>query len=269
MNKSGPWSADEKLYIEENCDIIPYIEIAEYIKRSPESVKMYIKKTLGRNPIANKYRKKPKHDFDIQSTLIWKQLRAQFTTEELQEFMFHWDRIVGQFKEDILATEEMQIVDYIRLEILIGRLLIQQQKSMEEISKMEKELAIEQGKKEKQDTDKINRLSEMINFYKASLTSITKEYQTLYAEKTKTLEKMKGTRDARVKHFESSKESFLVWVKQIVTDEKMRKEVGLYMEKLRLAMKQEEERLSKPHKYIDGIVDLPLLTTETISKLDE
>jgi hypothetical protein len=44
----------------------------------------------------------------------------------------------------------------------------------------------------------------------------------------------------------------------------MIKKYGIEMEKMRLAMKNEQKRLSEFHKYEDGQVDQPFLTPDTI-----
>ena len=43
-----------------------------------------------------------------------------------------------------------------------------------------------------------------------------------------------------------------------------RRELGIEMEKMRLAMKEEEKRLSNYHQYEDGGVDQPFLTPDTV-----
>jgi hypothetical protein len=42
------------------------------------------------------------------------------------------------------------------------------------------------------------------------------------------------------------------------------KKYGIEMEKMRVAMKKEEERLSSFHKYEDGTIDQPLLSPDTV-----
>ena len=42
------------------------------------------------------------------------------------------------------------------------------------------------------------------------------------------------------------------------------KEYGAMMEKMRMSMEKEKERLSKFHKYTDEMVDQPFLTPDTV-----
>ena len=42
------------------------------------------------------------------------------------------------------------------------------------------------------------------------------------------------------------------------------KKYGIEMEKMKLAMNKEKDRLSQLHKYEDGTVDQPFLTPDTV-----
>ena len=78
------------------------------------------------------------------------------------------------------------------------------------------------------------------------------------------LREMKGTREQRIKRLEDSKQSFTSWVAALMQDPEKIKKYGIEMEKMRLAMKKEEQRLGAYHKYEDGIVDQPFLTPDTV-----
>ncbi|NDC96319.1 hypothetical protein EB077_13515 [bacterium] len=78
------------------------------------------------------------------------------------------------------------------------------------------------------------------------------------------LREMKGTREQRIKRLEDSKQSFVSWVANMMQDPETMKQYGIEMEKMRLAMLKEKERLSSYHKYEDGIIDQPFLTPDTV-----
>ena len=44
------------------------------------------------------------------------------------------------------------------------------------------------------------------------------------------------------------------------------KKYGIEMEKMRMAMEKEKDRLSAYHKYEDGVVDQPFLTPDTVKE---
>jgi len=78
------------------------------------------------------------------------------------------------------------------------------------------------------------------------------------------LREMKGTREQRIKRLEDSKQSFTSWVAQLLQNPDLMKQYGVEMEKMRMAMFKERDRLSELHKYEDGQVDQPFLTPDTI-----
>ena len=80
------------------------------------------------------------------------------------------------------------------------------------------------------------------------------------------LKEMKATREQRVKRLEDSKQNFTSWLAFLVTNPDVAKGYGLEMEKMRLAMDKEKERLSEFHKYQDETVDQPFLTPDTVKE---
>jgi hypothetical protein len=78
------------------------------------------------------------------------------------------------------------------------------------------------------------------------------------------LKDLKATREQRVKRLEDSKQTFIGWVRNLMTNPEARREIGTSMEKMRLAMIKEGERLSEYHKYEDGSIDQPFLTPDSV-----
>ena len=75
---------------------------------------------------------------------------------------------------------------------------------------------------------------------------------------------MKATREQRVQRFQDSKSSFTGWMTYLITNQEVARSYGLEMEKMRLSMYKEQDRLAQYHKYNDGTVDQPFLTPETV-----
>jgi hypothetical protein len=80
------------------------------------------------------------------------------------------------------------------------------------------------------------------------------------------LREMKGTREQRIKRLEDSKQSFIAWVASLMQDPETLKRYGIEMEKMKMAMEKEKDRLSAYHKYEDGVVDQPFLTPDTVKE---
>ena len=118
--------------------------------------------------------------------------------------------------------------------------------------------------KDQQDHDYIINLERQVASLRASQESLNRDYRELQAKKSSMLREMKGTREQRIKRLEDSKQSFTSWVAAMMQDPERMKRYGIEMEKMRIAMKKEEERLSSFHKYEDGTVDQPFLSPETV-----
>jgi hypothetical protein len=78
------------------------------------------------------------------------------------------------------------------------------------------------------------------------------------------LKDLKATREQRVKRLEDSKQTFVGWVRNLMSNQEVRHQLGVEMEKMRLAANAEAERLTEYHKYEDGQVDQPFLTPDSI-----
>ena len=69
-----------------------------------------------------------------------------------------------------------------------------------------------------------------------------------------------------MKAIENSKLTFASLVKKIASDPTFRNNIGIEMEKMRLATEAEKERLSEYITYEDGIVDRPFLSDNVIEE---
>ena len=260
--KSGRFSNEEMEFIEANAEVLSVEEIASQLDRDPDSVRKWIEKKIG---FSAKQKKEAAVANELKSKPYYRELKHQFTDEELEMFEFHFKKMWSQFKDDVFHTEEMQIIDTIKLEILMNRILRSQQENQTEISTYERLVQTEkQVDRDQRDIDYIMQLERQIAVLRASQETLSKDYKDLQARKATMLKDLKGTREQRIKAIEDSKQTFGSLVKQIATDSDFRTKIGLEMEKMRLAADKEKERLSEYHEYEDGTVDQPFLTPETL-----
>jgi chromosome segregation ATPase len=118
--------------------------------------------------------------------------------------------------------------------------------------------------KDQRDQDYLMNLERQMAALRASQESLNRDYRELQTKKASMLREMKGTREQRIKRLEDSKQSFTSWVAMLMQDPDTLKKYGIEMEKMRLAMQKESDRLSAFHKYEDGQVDQPFLTPDTV-----
>ena len=262
--KKGRFSVDEMSFIEAQAEVLSPDQIAEKLDRDPASIRDWIEKNVGFSAsqkkeaaVANELKAKP----------YYRELSNQFSAEELEMFEFHFKKMWSQFKDDVFHTEEMQIIDTIKLEILMNRILKSQRDNQQEVLINERLVQDEKARdKDQRDMDLIINMERQIAILRASQETLSKDYKDLQARKATMLKDLKGTREQRIKAIEDSKLTFATLVKKIATDPSYRNHIGIEMEKMRLATEKEKERLSEYSNYEDGIVDQPFLTSETVKE---
>jgi hypothetical protein len=260
--RKGRLSKTEGRFITENADTLSVEAIADELDRDPKSIELFIKRKLKLG-----LSEEEEVAYSLEDRPYWKELGQQFSTDELVLFQYHWGRIISQFKDDVLPTEELQVVDAIKLELLMNRSLKQNKANIDQInafeglSREERSVDIDQ-----QDRDYILNLERQIASLRAAQESLNRDYRDLQVKKNSMLKEMKGTREQRIKRLEDSRQTFTGWIAHLMRNPSLIKEYGMEMEKMRLAMEGERERLSALHTYGDGTVDQPFLTSDTIKE---
>ena len=258
--KRGRISKDEKRIIARLVDSMTVEDIANKLDRAVDSVEDFIKREMKIGLTSEQ-----EAAYSLQDRPYWKELEAQFTEEELELFKYHWSKIISQFKDEVFPTEEIQVVDVIKLEILMKRCLKGNKENIEQINTYDAMIRDERAQdKDQQDIDYILNLERQVASLRASQESLNKDYRELQAKKSSMLREMKGTREQRIKRLEESKQSFTSWVAQLMLNPQLAKDYGIQMEKMRLSMENEKQRLSQLHKYEDGTIDQPFLTPDTV-----
>jgi septum formation inhibitor MinC len=262
--KKGRFSKTEISYIKLHHETIPVGQIAENLDRDPESVENFIKEKLGDSKLK---KREIEALYDLKSRLYWKEIEKQFDENELELFLYHWSRIISQFRDDVLPTEELQVIDAIKIELLMNRALREQQSNMKNIKIFEELIQDEKNKDpEYQDRDYIFNLERQVATSRAAQEALGRDYKDLQGKKSTMLKDLKATREQRIKRLEDSKQTFIGWVSQILTRPDLRREFGIEMEKMRMAMEKQKQELSGWHKYEDGIIDQPFLTPDTVKE---
>tara|TARA_R110002051_G_scaffold320861_2_gene407092 strand:+ start:1355 stop:2119 length:765 start_codon:yes stop_codon:yes gene_type:complete len=247
-------------------------EIAIQLDRDPEGVLGFIKKKVAKKEFERPiWMEVPvgleKAEYDLIFRPYWIELQQQFTENELKLFQYHWVRIISQFKDDVIPTEELQVVDLIKLELLMNRDLKHNKENLEQISALEALILTErQRDPDQMDRDDLFNMERQVASLKASTESLNKDYRELQTKKNSMLKEMKATREQRVKRLEDSKQNFTSWMAYLISNPEVAMKYGEEMEKMRLAMYKEKDRLSAYHKYSDDLVDQPFLTPETVKE---
>ena len=170
--------------------------------------------------------------------------------------------MIKQFREDVLPAEELQIKQFITIDILINRSMKERKRHISETEKLQKAVDNEYSKPEDQrDIPKLANLETQLSFARNSIANYTNEYTKLLNEQQKISKDLKATREQRIKRIEDGKSSWVGLIRML-EDENIREQTGREMEILNMASQKAKEKLQVYHNYADNTVDLPLLTPE-------
>jgi hypothetical protein len=261
MTRLGRLSKADAAYIKKNHDKLTVIQIAKKLGRSESSIYDWIEKNVG---FSDSERAEIEIDNELKNRPYYQELLYQFSPDELRLFEFHFKKMWAQFKDDVFHTEEMQIIDTIKLEILMNRILKTQQDTLNKISSINEDIRREQKLGDDADQDLIMNWQKQVASMIAAQETMSKDYKELQTRKALMLKELKGTRQQRIQEIESSKQTFATLVQKLTVNPNYRREVGLEMEKRRLALDVEGARLSKLTKYEDGKYDRPLLNSDSV-----
>lgn len=280
--KSGPLSNPEIDVIKQNIDSKSAEEIAELINRNVPTVEKAVDK------LKKKIQRETRFEgADEIETAALRQLRSssefvlfedQFTPDEIGMIEQKYVSLMRQFKNDVLATEELQIMNLIRYDVLINRALkdirlINQEMEENRTLVLEHGHLLNMSAKDRRDLspqDKHNRLladkaKKRFDFLQGEQKEKTRTLNSLNSEHEKLLKSLKGTRDQRIKVLDESKNSLMAVI-QALSDPEFALTEGRYAEIMRLAMDKEIDFLGELHTYEDGASDRPILNKDTIEK---
>lgn len=259
--KTGRLSRADLHFIEEKADSMTAEDIAAHLDRKIEPIIRQLKK-LGKTE--NKLQALTvQAEYDLKARPYWKELKNQFSEPELDMFMYYWTEIIAQFHKDVLITEELQIVELIKLTILADRALTEKRTSQVEVDSIREELRQEKRRAEP-DTELIYDMEKSIASRLTAMDYLGREYKDLLSKKSALNKELKATREQRYEKMESKVDTFSNLISKILKDPEFYEEQGKLMEKMRLSMYGEEERLSAVHEYDDKMQDRPLLNSETV-----
>jgi len=263
--KRGQLSLDEEKYIKDFFGTKTIDEIAKDLNRSTAPIKRYI----SENQLF--VSEDEKYDTEIlrhklYSKTFWSEIVRQFDADsgELKYFEDTWIGLIKQFREDVLPAEELQIKQFITIDILINRSMKERKRHISETEKLQKLVDKEYEKPEDQrDGPKLVNLETQLSFARNSIANYTNEYTKLLNEQQKISKDLKATREQRIKRIEDGKSSWTGLIRML-EDETIREKEGREMEILSMATDKYRTMLESYHQYEDKKIDRPFLTPESV-----
>jgi uncharacterized protein Smg (DUF494 family) len=265
--KRGQLSLDEESFIRVNVNSLTIEQIAEALNRNTNPIKRYIteERLLEDSDVISdeEYLKHKLH-----SKTFWEEIKKQFDNDsgELAYFESIWVNLVRQFREDVLPAEELQIKQFITIDILINRSMKERKRHISETEKLQKLVDKEYEKPEtERDIPKLANLETQLGFARNSIANYTNEYTKLLNEQQKISKDLKATREQRIKRIEDGKSSWAGLIRML-EDEEIREKEGREMEIINLATEKAKQKLYDLHQFADQSVDRPFLTPESVKE---
>jgi len=269
--KRGQLGLEEEKFIRDNIGLLSIEDIADQLNRTVKPIERYISEAK----IGLKTPDEQENDKTLRQKLhaktFWTEIERQFDKDsgELDYFEDTWIGLVKQFREDVLPAEELQIKQFITIDILINRSMKERKRHITDTEKLQAEVDREyQLDEELRDGPKLANLETQLSFARNSIANYTNEYTKLLNEQQKISKDLKATREQRIKRIEDGKSSWIGLIRML-EDEEIREKQGREMEIMAMAVEKNKELLSEYHQYADDGVDMPLLTPETIIKKDQ
>jgi len=263
--KRGQLALDEEKYIRDNVLVLSIEEIAEQLNRNPAPVERYIEENkLGLDP--NEYNDAKVLRHKLHSKNFWTEIKRQFDEDsgELEYFESLWVNLIKQFREDVLPAEELQIKQFITIDILINRSMKERKRHISETEKLQKEVDKEYAKLEiDRDVPRLVNLETQLSFARNSIANYTNEYTKLLNEQQKISKDLKATREQRIKRIEDGKSSWVGLIRML-EDEQIREREGREMEIIAMATDKVKMVLNDYHQYADNTLDMPFLTPDSV-----
>jgi len=262
--KRGQLSLEEEKFIENNLDNLSIEQIANHLNRNIDPIKKYIKE--------NKlYAADDAKEIEIlrqklYSKTFWTEIEKQFDEEsgELLYFEDTWIGLIKQFREDVLPAEELQIKQFITIDILINRSMKERKRHITETEKLQRVIDNEYLKPEEdRDVPKLANLETQLTYARNSIASYTNEYTKLLSEQQKISKDLKATREQRIKRIEDGKSSWIGLIRML-EEEDVREREGKEMEILAMATEKAKDKLTEYHIYADNKADIPILNAQSV-----
>lgn len=262
--KRGQLSLDEEKYIRDNINHKTIEEISKDLNRTVAPVQRYI----SENSILSSEEQNSSDTlkYKLHSKTFWGEIVRQFDedTGELAYFENTWIGLIKQFREDVLPAEELQIKQFITIDILINRSMKERKRHIAETDKLQKLVDKEYEKPESErDIPRLANLETQLSFARNSIANYTNEYTKLLNEQQKISKDLKATREQRIKRIEDGKSSWTGLIRML-EDEEIREKEGKEMEILSMAVDKAKDKLYDYHTYQDNVVDKPFLTPDSV-----
>lgn len=268
--KRGKLSTEEEKFILAFKDKISIEAIANKLNRTEEPVLRFITEKASNSSYVGVAEEKS-HEIDLRKKLktrpYWDDIKQQFSSDELESFTNSWVNFMMQFSENVLWSEEIEVKQWITLDILMSRSMRERYKHMEEIERLTKIVTDEYKLDSNERSPLLASWENQLTFYKGAVGSFTQDHVKLQAQIKDIKMSLKAARSDRIKQVEESKQSFIGLLK-LLDDEEYRIRVGNEAAILSISADKARSSYGEYHQFLDGKLARPFLNSEILEESD-
>ena len=264
-HKRGALSNEDQDYIRKNVHRMSLGAIATKLNRTVDTIEKYCAKyNLTHIEMEEESYEDTVLRRKLETRAYWPQIFQQFTDDEREYFCVTWISMMKQFNEDIKYSEELQVKQWITLDIMCNRILKDRKSAVEQLDRLQRAVDLEYDKDiDERNGALVQGLETEMAMIRNSMGQFTREHGVLL-DKIKDIQRdLRAARSDRIKRVEDSNTSFAGFLVAL-EDEEFRAKVGENMGIMKLAKDAAKKEFGQYYKFGDGQIDRPLLTHETI-----
>jgi hypothetical protein len=273
--KTGRIGQKEREAILKMAESMTVEQIAAKLNRNDETIRRIVRR-FYKEPTREDAAQKEKVALrqSLRDSEMWRRLKDEFVPAELKFFEEQYLQLMSQFREDVLPTEQGQVFDAIKFDILKSRNLMARKKALRDIERLESLQAnlLAQHNDDVMELDEAGRaqllnIESQLRSARDSEREATDEFSKLQQRYDSIIRDLKATRSQRIKDVESGRETFLGLIKMLQQRDVAESE-GRQFSLVRLAAEKEYRRLGEVHTYEDSSADRPILSPDTVGDDD-
>lgn len=243
---------------------IEVAQIAIELKRPVGQITEHVRKFYGKGEdLPAKASAVAEATRNLRKSLHWKFLQEHYRKEDLVYYEELYAEIMAQFKDDVTIVDELQILQAIDSHMFINEHKRNRRIDEEKAMNLEREINLLRANEDEPSRNRILVLDSQRQALLAQVNNRVKAFSDLSKKFDDTVQKLKSTRDQRLKVAENAGKNFIDLIKTM-QNRKVREKEGKYAALVKFATEKATHDLQQPHKYINNEIDQPLLTPENI-----
>jgi hypothetical protein len=268
--KRGQFSAvEEQLMTELIKQGMDLEAIAKKLNRLPNQVRSYAARYhgIGADPEATpKPTEFAEHVRKFRKSIYYPSLNEHYSKEELFYYENIYAGLMTHFHDDVTEVDELQVLQAIDAHMQINTLKKRTRNLNERILEIDRQIGELRIQDEEMNKEKILTLESSKQFYSQQIGLSTKTFTDLSKKFDETVQKLKSTRDQRLKTAENSAQSWTSLIKHM-QDQKVREREGKLAAMVKFATDKKEKELQQPYRYMNDEIDQPMLVPEHVNVL--